>query len=413
MKTRNLSLFAILFVFFLDNFGFALAFPIVPPMLLSDHSHFFSPDISTSLRSVLLAIALSSLSIGQFIGAPIIGDLADSIGRKRVFYITIIGTASRFFVVALAIYLQSYILLVVARFLSGLVASNVAICLASISDLSESENEKGRNFGWISTILGIGLVVSSLVNGFMIHSKFLKSISPSLPFILCGFLLLLSLLFIKHWFTETRTLDKKFRFNLGSGFKHVTDAFRDRETSITYLSAFFWYMSWLLMIRWTTPYYLHEDHATRLEITYLIGTLGVAWALGSAFLNTQLVKKIETMNLYIWSTFVLFVIFLAIPILKQPLYLYIGLFLAGVAGSVAWPNLSNTLSLVGKDEHMGKLMGLNQAMLALGEVIGPILGGFLVMISYSFIYYFAAIFAFIAFIIMFFEKKHFVKRSFM
>ncbi|MCH9631598.1 MAG: Tetracycline resistance protein, class B [Chlamydiia bacterium] len=411
MESRKLSLFSVFFVFFLDNFGFALAFPIIAPMLLNSHYHFFSPEMSVSLKNILLGVMLASFSIGQFIGAPIIGDMADSVGRKRLFYVTITGTAVGFFLSAIAISLESYTFLLIARFLSGLVAGNLGICLAAVVDLSITEEEKGRNFGWIATIGGVSWVLSMLINGILSNPKIFSFFSPALPFWLCGGLLLVSVILIARWYQDTFEVSEKMKLDLKKGFKDIAMAFSDKETLNTFIVAFFWYMGWFMMLQWVTPYYIHSYKASQLSVTYLLIVFGVAWTIGSCVINAYLVKYVETIKLFLFSSFILFLAFFFIPFIPQTWFLYTGISIASLAGAIAWPNFNNIVSLAGNESEQGKLMGINQGMLAFGQVVAPLLGGLLVLFLYNLIFFSSAIFILISVIIMFFERKRFVRRS--
>ena len=64
-------------------------------------------------------------------------------------------------------------------------------------------------------------------------------------------------------------------------------------------------------------------------------------------------------------------------------------------------NILNLISLSAPTNMQGKVMGLSQSTMALGWIIGPILGGlFAGYVSISWIYYFAAIFLFLSFLFL-------------
>lgn len=167
MKSRSRSLFAVFIVFFLDNFGFAMAFPIMSPILLDPSFKFFSPETTITIKNIYLGIMLAAFPLGQFIGAPVIGDMADHFGRKRLFVITIISTAAGFILCGFAVLCENYFFLLIARFLSGIVAGNLSLCLAAIVDLSETEKMKRVNFSLLTTIGGLGWIVSIVVSGLL------------------------------------------------------------------------------------------------------------------------------------------------------------------------------------------------------------------------------------------------------
>ncbi|MCH9631599.1 MAG: hypothetical protein S4CHLAM37_16230 [Chlamydiia bacterium] len=411
MSAKSKSLISVFFVFFLDNFGFALAFPIMSPIMLDPSYHFFSPEISTTLRNILLGVILGAFPLGQFFGAPTIGDMADSLGRRRLFLLTVTGTAIGFFLSAYAIYLENYPFLLAVRFLSGLVAGNLSICLASIVDLSETEEEKRRNFSFISTIGGVSWVVSIFINGLIANPKLSKYFSPSLPFWICGLLLLVSVTFILKWYEDAFIPEKKAKVDFKKGFREITMAFADRELRMIFIVALFWYVSSFILIQWVSPYYIKLYKASQLQVTYLLIAIGVAWTLGSCVINVWFSKFIGTLQLFIWSTFIMFLSLLVVPFYLEVWFLYTASSLSCLCAAIGWANFNNIVSLAGRVTEQGKLMGINQAMAAMSEVIAPMIGGLLVFISYGLIFYASACFAFIAFLLMLFEKKRFVARS--
>lgn len=412
LKAKRLSLFSIFLVFFLDNFGWALAFPIMAPLLLSPQYHFFSSDLSVHVKNILLGIALASFSIGNFFGAPVLGDLADSVGRRKIFFFTITATAAGFFLSAFAVILKSYIFLVISRFLSGIVGGNLSICLASIVDLSDTESEKRKYFGYITTISGIAWISSILINGLISNPKLFKYFSPVHPFWLCGFFLLISLIFIYKYYEDPPIIQKGVNIDLKKGVLDVADAFSNRSFIKVFSIALFWYLGSFMFLQWLSPYYLGVYKATQLQLTYLLLFMGIAWTLGSCVLNAYFSRFIKTIPLFMIATFMMIVSLSIPPLFHVAVILYIMTSIESLFAAVAWPNLNNLVSLAGTDKEQGKLMGLNSAMIALAEIVAPILGGVLVVFSYKLVFYVSALFCSVALIIMSFVKAHFQPRSY-
>lgn len=411
MDRRSLSLFSVFFVFFLDNFGFALAFPILSPTLLDPSNHFFSPEMSGSMRNILLGVMLCSFSLGQFFGAPIIGDLADSIGRKRIFYLTIAGTAFGFFLSAIAMTFQSYTGLLVSRFLSGIVAGNFGICLAAVIDFSRTEEEKGRYLGYIATIGGVSWIASMIINGVVANPEIIKFFSPAIPFWLCGILLLISLIFIGKFYEDAFETPKKIHINFVKVFKEIGMAFTDKETIYLFTSGFFWYLAWFISMQWMAPFYIYEYKATQMLVTIFLIVFGAAWTVGSCGVNVFLVKRCKSLSLYLWFSLIIFVGFVLVPLFPHQAFYYIFVSIAAFAGAIAWPNYNSTVSLAGTEKEQGKLMGINQGLFALGQVVAPIIGGLLAVVFYNLIFFAAAALMFVAFLIMLIQKKNFMNRS--
>ena len=109
----------------------------------------------------------------QFLGAPWLGRLSDSVGRKPVLLISQAGTLLSWFVFGLAWFIPDISLGFVAlphrhlfsRILDGITGGNNSVTQAYVSDLADHK-EKGGLFGTLGGIAGIGLIVGPGLGGY-------------------------------------------------------------------------------------------------------------------------------------------------------------------------------------------------------------------------------------------------------
>ncbi|MCK4934792.1 MAG: MFS transporter, partial [Simkaniaceae bacterium] len=184
MTKIKTSLLPVYFVFFLDNFGFGLVFAIFGPLILNPEFGMLSPGMTAGERNIFLGILFAAFPLTQLFGAPIVGDIADRFGRKKAFYITILGTTLGYILSGAAITFHSYSFLFFSRLVTGFFAGNLSICLASIADLSPDEESRAKNYGMISTLGGVSWILSMLIGGFLSDPKALTFANPSIPFFL-------------------------------------------------------------------------------------------------------------------------------------------------------------------------------------------------------------------------------------
>ncbi len=85
-------------------------------------------------------VLLALYTLGQFLGAPVIGSFADKFGRKRVLSISLIFTIFFYIVIAYSVDIKFLWLLMGACLLAGLTESNVAICQSAIADISTPDD---------------------------------------------------------------------------------------------------------------------------------------------------------------------------------------------------------------------------------------------------------------------------------
>ena len=123
-KKTNLK--PVFLVILLDLIGFGIIIPLLPLYSLSLNATKFE-----------IGLLMSMYSIAQFIFAPIWGSLSDHYGRKKILIITLVGSFISTLATAFA---NEVILLFVARFFAGMMAGNISVATALVSDLTEKQD---------------------------------------------------------------------------------------------------------------------------------------------------------------------------------------------------------------------------------------------------------------------------------
>jgi DHA1 family tetracycline resistance protein-like MFS transporter len=132
--------------------GFSLILPFLP---------LFAKDLGASALQVGLIVSLFSAL--QFISAPIMGKISDSVGRKPMLIISQLSTLVSFLILGFA---NSLWMIYLSRAIDGLFGSNQAIAQAYLSDISSKKN-RSRAFGLSGMAFGAGFLVGPLTGGFL------------------------------------------------------------------------------------------------------------------------------------------------------------------------------------------------------------------------------------------------------
>ena len=193
-KDEHQQLILLLFIVFIGFVGIALPYPLFPPLFLHAGEYTLaSVAWSEQTRAIWLGITLAVYPFGQFIGAPILGALSDQYGRKKLLVISLVGTGLGYGLSALAIQHNLLTMLVVSRFLTGLMEGNIAIARAMASELTTIP--KMKSFGWINAITSIGFIAGPMIGGGLASLPLAKTIAFALPFYLAAGLALIIALF--------------------------------------------------------------------------------------------------------------------------------------------------------------------------------------------------------------------------
>ncbi len=145
-------LFAIFLIVVVDVLGLTIMFPLLP---------FYAEHFGASPSVVGLLV--STYAFCQLVAGPVLGQLSDRIGRKPVLMASQMGTFAGFLVLAWA---PNLAVVFVARIIDGLTAGNLSIAQAYIADVTEPKN-RARAFAVIGIAFGIGFLVGPGASGYM------------------------------------------------------------------------------------------------------------------------------------------------------------------------------------------------------------------------------------------------------
>jgi MFS transporter, DHA1 family, tetracycline resistance protein len=152
-KARKRSpLLPIFLIVLVDIFGFTLVIP-----LLSIYAERFH---ATPFEATLL---VSSYAACQLVSGPLLGRISDSVGRKPMLLLSQIGTFIGFLVMARA---QALWMLYLARVIDGATAGNLSLAQAYISDNTAPEN-RAKSFAMIGIAFGVGFFIGPGVTGYL------------------------------------------------------------------------------------------------------------------------------------------------------------------------------------------------------------------------------------------------------
>lgn len=167
-------LLPIFLIVLVDVLGFTIVIP-----LLAFYAEKFgaSPLVATTLVSVYAVCSLVS--------TPIIGNLSDRYGRRKLLLLSQAGTCLGFVMLA---YSSSLWMVFVGRILDGITAGNLSLAQAYISDHTEPK-DRAKAFGVIGVAFGVGFSFGPGLGGVLS-----KAYGPHAPFILAAGLSALSML---------------------------------------------------------------------------------------------------------------------------------------------------------------------------------------------------------------------------
>ena len=137
----------VLITIFIDSIGFGLIMPVLPRLLMQVGAIELNRAIEIGAWMGL------AMAVAAFLAAPILGNLSDAYGRRRVLLIALAGLALDYLLLAVA---QTLPLIFLGRVVSGLLGGSYAPAQAALADITRPE-ERARSFGLVSAAFGVGL----------------------------------------------------------------------------------------------------------------------------------------------------------------------------------------------------------------------------------------------------------------
>lgn len=391
-KAQKRQFWVILTIVFLGFLGISMPYLIFPALFINPTLSILPSNWTESSRALFLGATLAAYPLGQFIGSPILGSLSDDYGRKRLITISLLISAVCNLLTAYAIEGQQLTLLIISRFMAGLMEGNVAIARAMAADLTLLS--KHETFGRINAATSIAYLIGPLLGGLMTDQSLSEKLTTATPFyvicILFFCLAALSLLILKQTSITSPIQPRSFwqRINL---FKRLTRLFSNKYLQFLMITStcftlavdiFFEFSPVYLTVKWTL------DPA---QLVIYNGVVCLGLAVGSGWLPAFLSSRVSN-RLTIIFAMGAFALLLSGIVLTDSTFLMMSLFaLCGLAIGLATTLITVKISDSVSDDIQGEVMGVQISLRVLGDAIICLAGGALLLLSYKLILIFAAI----------------------
>jgi len=362
----------VLLTYTLDLVGFSIVFPVLAPLLLNTHLHFFSPETSEATRTTVLGILFSFFGIAQFLGAPVVGALADHYGRYKLFLGTVGLSILGYAVMAVSVYSQSIGLLFVGRVITGLCSGNVGLAQTTTADLTEPRH-RSKAFGILLGVGGLGFVAGPWVGGKLANPEWLYG---SGAFIFAAIAAIANFLMLFFFFTETWSAKEAHGSQgLWKTFRDLQQVFHLKTLRIILITTVLFSIGWAFFLIFSPTFLVQKFSLSSDKIGDFFAYMAIMWTFSSMFLNKELTSKFSLRSLILVS---LIGITVGVSSFVFPGTLWPYWFIIPIAlifGALAWVNLGSMLSLEASASMQGRAMGAGGAMWSIGQIVAPLLAG--------------------------------------
>lgn len=379
-KMLRSPLFLMALTIFIDFTGFGLVIPLLP---------FWAEHLGAGPFGV--GLILTSYALAQFIFTPVLGALSDRYGRKRIIFVSLCVEVVSFALTALA---GSLPMLLIARVVGGIGASNIGSAQAVVSDVTPPE-KRAAGMGMIGAAIGMGFVVGPALGGlFSAHST-------TLPFWIALGLALVNALLVLLLLPETRKKQEGAVTREGPGILFSAWGKVMRHGAIVSLVL----VNLLYTLAFTgmeTVFPLLTQKNFGWNATqngYVFTYVGVLIVVMQGGLVRQLVKRWGERNLML-SGLVLLGAGLIMLIWSSSLALMlVAVGILSIGDGAVTPTSSAVLSLISPTNEQGEILGFAQGLGGLGRTIGPLIAGALFSVGPGTPFLVGGIFALLAIVV--------------
>ena len=370
-KLNRISL--ILLSLFVVMLGYGILLPTLPyyteRLALKD-------NLDTDLINFHIGLLTSIYPLFQLIFVVVWGKLSDRYGRKPVIIIGLIGFVIMQLLTGLA---TSLTMLYIARIFGGIFTSSVIpVSNAYLSDIT-SEKRRTKIMAWSGVAISSGVIFGPVIGGFLSQSDlhFEYAIGQlhlgrfSTPFLFAALLGFIVLVIVVKWLKNSVRVHKftiqkfTFRFSFSQYFLVLL--------ALSFVIQF-------VVTLFETVFSIYGKD----ELGFNSNQVGIGFMLcGSIMAVLQPVfasygeKILSTKKQIGFGLFISGISLIVFPFFKNEFVVYGLIVVFAAGGAMVTPNLLSAVSLLSKT-NTGRNISIQSSTNSIGQILGPILGTWLV-----------------------------------
>ncbi len=362
------------FTLLLDMIGTGMVFPIIP-ILFTDPSSsaFLLLGYSQNAQYLIAGLVTSLFGLMQFLAAPVLGELSDSFGRKRLLTLGVGILAISQVIFGFGIEIASVGLVLFARTIAGIAAANFSIAQATIADVTEPK-DRAKNFGIMGAAFGSGFILGPLLGGWI--AGFTGNAAA--PFWFAGALGIINLIFITFMLPETRHVakDALHRFSLLKGIHNLRSAFTDAQARRVYLTTLLYMAGFSFLNSFLGVLLVAKFNTSEAAVGTYYGAIGI-WVVFTQFVVLRMLTRIYSERQILRVALIVVACAIALyPFLPSLTAFYILLPFTAIPIALSLANLQALVSKSVSAEKQGAALGISGSLQAFAQGVVPLTAGF-------------------------------------
>ena len=343
---------------FMDAVGFGIIMPVLPQLVMEVGELDLPHAIEVGAWIGLV------MAVATFVASPLLGNLSDHFGRRRVLLLALGGLAIDY---ALLTIVETLPWLFIARALSGIFGGSYAAAQAAIADITKPE-ERARNFGFVGAAFGVGFVAGPAIGGL------LGEIGPRAPFVAAAVLAAANMLYGLFIFPETLPPERRRAFDWRRA--NPLGAFRTMR-SLPGMSGVasvlvLWQIASLVYPMTWSFYGIAQLGWTPGMIGASLAAVGVAITLGQVFVVGPAVARFGERDAATMGILVAVAVYIGYAFTTTTWGAFLLLIPVALQAPVQ-PSLMALMSRRATAETQGEVQGISAMAMGLGQLVAPLL----------------------------------------
>lgn len=335
-----------------------ILFPILPYFVER-----FSSDAFT------IGLLASSFGAAQFVATPVLGAVSDRIGRRPILLMCTAGTSLACYIFGFA---NALWLLFLSRIFNGLTGGVVSTAQAYLADISQSEQERTKNFGLIGATFGLGFILGPALGGA------LATINIKLPVLLAGTIALINTIIGYYQLTESLThkIEKPIRITNLNPFTQLAELLHRKQVRNLLLGFFIYSFVFSGCTNIFVIFLRDRFGWDPIQAGSLFVVAGIVSAVVQGVLIGKIVPIFGEMKVGLTGLFLFSVALALIALTPFGILLYGIQAILALGDGLAFPSLRGLLASSVAEQEQGKISGGSQSLMSLGQILAPSITSF-------------------------------------
>lgn len=351
--------------------GIGIIIPVIPAIFYAQDASHFAGLVGEDKIRWTFCLLMAAFPFMQFFGAPVLGGLSDRFGRKKVIMVSMIGTALGYSLFSLALYQQSLVILFLSRLIPGFFGGSLSVLFSAISDVSEPA-DKPKNFALIGIAFGLGFIFGPLLGGVLSDSSHCFWFDLTTPFLFTAALSITNFILVWWRFQETLDVKKYTKITFLKGIENVKKAFTSLNLRTLFTITFLNTLGFSFYTQFFSVFMYEKFHSNTSEVGYVFGWVGFWLVFTQGFLIRKLNPSLAPASIVSKTMLVIGLGIIAMVFPSTVVGILVLNFFLALAQGLNSPNLLTLVSGQAQPEQQGEILGINQSMQSLAQIIPPL-----------------------------------------